>query len=439
MYQNQQKPKVSGQKGHDIVVWAMAWLGAGLSGGVLMVAPLALIALDISTGPQFIDSYTTANGIPLGGLSWVVPVAFSLATTGLQYSLFDRLEYGIKNVPRTSQLLLVVAFVVLIGDTVMDLGGITGWNYPDEVAANVIPSDPSLVWWLQAPPLAALCMLHEPMLRGLLSRFEENMADKRFAGHKLVQGGVKAGGWILNGAKSVALPVGFVSMIFLDLILTPQLGTSSATTWIMWITSFGLTALQILLWEHWFTTGVKRLSGKDKGMVAGAWVIAVFDTGLDVVGYTTAIYGNGTEIVVVPDEPTALWLLGAVVTGIVCFAGERMLKEMLWRPGQKGADSSGSGSTGGWGSSSSGSGGWGSGSTGGWGSGSTGTGTGTTGTGGWGSGSWGSGSTGESKKKKGKNDTGTGGGWGSSGGTGGGGWGSSGGWGSTGGGKDASW
>ena len=316
-----------------------AWVGGLIVGLALAVGPVACIALDLLLGPQFIDSWTTTNGTPLNGLASPVPLAVSVAMTGLQYALFDRIKLALagQGATRKAIAFMVLAGVIALADTAIDWGGVTSWFYSDAEAANIWPSEPRGEWGITSILVCGLCLFHEPVMQSLLARFKGKLADDSFRGAALIKGGLRAGSWSLNIVKAGALMTGAAAMFILDLILTPQMGTGGIMTFTMWAWSIACTAILYMVWQHYETVGVKRLKPIDRVYVGIGWGLAVIDTLADVVGFTTAIYGNGTEIVWIPERPTWVWGLGAVIIAAICFSGERMLREMLWRP-RKGRD-----------------------------------------------------------------------------------------------------
>jgi hypothetical protein len=346
------KPTTSGAWMSDAAAAIAAYFGSGIVGLAMALGPIFCIALDLFLGPQFIDAWTTANGTPLTGIAWVVPYFISIAMSGLQYALFDRLALVIQGEGRSRKavILIIVVGVIAIADTLIDVAGMTAWRAADAEAANIVPSNADEWWWIQAFVVGSLCLFHEPMLKTLLSRFKDKMADKTYRGAALVQGGVMAGAWILNITKAAALLAGGASMFLLDIVLMPQM--TGGGEWLMWVASIGLTALIFGLWEFSDNVGIRGMPILGRIMIVGAWLVAAGDTALDVAGYTTGIFGDGTKILWAPESPTWVWALGALIVGAICFAGERMLKEMVWRP-WKGSEG-GSGSD--WDSGSSGSG-----------------------------------------------------------------------------------
>lgn len=320
--------------GHGMSINGARIFGVVMSlfvGAIILVAPIGMIGLDVMTGPAFMEDYASVNGLHLGGLSLLVPYAFSFATTGLQYTLFDRLDYGLRGTPPMTKALIIVAGVVAIGDTVMDVGGMFAWKYPEAEAANIIPHNPDPVYATMTLIFGVLCLVHEPLMQRLLARDPGNLANARFPGAKIIAGCVSMAGYITNIVKVAGMWVGGVSMIVMDVILTPQLGTGGASTFGMWVLSLVMTAVQYMLWEHNDLVLFRDLRKHDRAYLAVGWALAALDTGLDVVGFTTAVYGHGS-VVLVPEQPTVIWLLGDVIVAAICFAGERMLREMTWRP-----------------------------------------------------------------------------------------------------------
>jgi hypothetical protein len=306
------------------------------------------ITLDVFLGPLFFDSWTNANGNPMTGIASPVPLIVSVAMTGLQYALFDRLAVALdqKGVGGKTSAMIVVVAILVVADTIVDVGGYTAWRFSDAEAANIVPPNWDWQWLVGAIGVALLCAAHEAMMQSLLARFKGSQADKSYRGAALIKGGVRAGGLTLNLAKSVGLVSGAVSLFVIDLILLPQMGTSGSSTFWMWVGSFGFTGIQVMLWQRIETVGKRRSKKRshklDRVYIGLAWSVAVFDTFGDVIGFTTAVYGDGTAVVVVPEQPTWVWGLGVVIVAALCFAGERLFREMLWRPGKEDDDAASS-------------------------------------------------------------------------------------------------
>jgi hypothetical protein len=343
------EPKLSGEWFSNGAAIFWAYLQSLILAGAMTVVPAACILLDLFMGPQFIASWKATNGAPLTGLAWTVPYIVSFAMTGLQYTLFDRLRLVLhgQRATRKAVIMIVAVGTLAIADSILDVGGWTSTWWGDSAATNIIPPGAGWQWWVQAIVIFVLCMFHEPMMASLLARYEGHEADKAYRGAALVGGGLKVGQWILSISKGGGILVGGACMFILDLILTPQIATTTSGKIWMWIVSFITTALLWMLWEQVENVGWKRAKPLDRVYLGLAGILAVGDTVLDLMGFTTAVYGNGTSMILVPEHPTFIWALGAFIIVVLCIAGELMFKEMVWRPRKGGRGKSNSG----WGSS----------------------------------------------------------------------------------------
>ena len=313
---------------------ATGWVISLVIGLVIAVSPLLILIGDLMIGPEFMTAYVAAHGFQLTGLALVTVYGFSAATTGLIYALGDRIRQGFRKATVVSVLLTVLAGLIALSDSTMDLGGITRIFYGEKAAANIWPENPSLAFKIIAVIAFLIFLCHELLLTPLLERpVGHTEGNLGLPGAILIRLGVASASWSMNISKAIMLPLGAIAMLLLDLVLLPQLaGDDAIAEAFIWGISLVLTGLNFMALEHAEAGGLKGLSHGQRAWVFASWGLRLADACMETVAYTSALYGHG-QIVLIPEQPTAMWFLGAVNVFGISFLGEALFKELVWDRG----------------------------------------------------------------------------------------------------------
>jgi hypothetical protein len=344
-------------------------LGRFLAGLGIAALVVGIILLDFATGAQYLIAQAVTQGVEISwfsNISWV-PIAFSVATTGFLYALWQRFndaaeaaELGIPVKP-LSPVIKVMTYYLMAADTITDIAGaLTFFESDSSTAVNIAPVgvdssglylDAHGVSIVLSLLIGAICLFHEPLLMMFLSRKQGSINEREDdgIGEKVEAGFVYLAGFLFNIVKMITIPISAAAMLGLDLFLGPEVGKDGMYI-TMLILSGLLLGLQFLLWSWYSHVSMQEDGNRSMKQVLGAedipkriatfrkWAIAaivvliLFDTTIDLCGYNTALYGS-----TIPGEINLAWLLNASMVVLMSGGNEALMRD-IYRdclPGKK--------------------------------------------------------------------------------------------------------
>ncbi len=271
-----------------------------------------LIAIDTVLNPIFMFAQASASGIhvgtPLLSWSWWIIAVITLATSGVQYALFDKAQQ--KGMGKT------VGWVIVIIDTLMDGGGFAAWVNKGDLlnlsgdASNlqfgVLPAHGSgfTIWFLYLM-ICAICMLHEPFLQIILGRFSFEPVPGMQVALFIILQWIERAGKMLNVVRMISIPSSPIIILALDVMLFSQSAAghgkhNTVVVVVMFIMSFVTAIVGFMCWDWWNHIRQRHsfssLSMKHKGICLGAITATVVDSFFDLKGFNEVLYGQSKLI-----------------------------------------------------------------------------------------------------------------------------------------------
>lgn len=317
-----------------------------MAGLTFVIIPVIIVA-DLFLGPMFLWAQAVSENVELDALSVFTPILFSFATTGLQYGLWQTIgdNYGNKWIK-------VIAWSLAVADTLTDIGGLN-WalNGNAEAGRHFVPlaGTESINIFLMYFG-GVLLLVHEIALRWILGRKQAKVNVKGTPvglGNQIEAGVIFFSGVILNCTDFLAKVGAVVAIVFLDVILTPQLADgdlsfNTVQAWALWLLSLMLTVLTAQTWRRCQELGgvkkaleITRADPAQKRftyVIYGLFVMIIVDTCFDVAGYNNAMYGEASVLI---DNPSPAWVLTVAMLVVLCGMGELLNRTMFTILGDK--------------------------------------------------------------------------------------------------------
>jgi hypothetical protein len=328
-----------GQSAEEGGVW-LAGLLKNVFTAVMLIFFVGITLLpDIYLGPQFMFSYIDTQGkVDPTAISPAIPWCLSAATSGMQYLIYRRISK--KPEASNDRLALIVAVILALVDTAIDVGGFTAMFYGPEVGMQIVPDNPSVGWYIGGFFVLALCLGHEYLLIKFLVD-KSDQAKERATGTAcawIVDGVV----WVLELIFGTTRGLFVVASVFaiaaLDFWLGPEFlftitenDPVSFVVWPLWLVPIGISAITtgILYFFHRKLRDTGTKTGPLFKLLVLAFVIC--DTWLDLAGFTAFMHGPD-EITLMPEDAGIAWILLLFLVGGLCALGEWLCATLLGGP-----------------------------------------------------------------------------------------------------------
>lgn len=137
-----------------------------IKNAVFIAGALAILAIDLITGPIYLGGFNTTNNTLMSVIFWCV----SLSMTAIQMVYWD---YTKKNggIRRSKAYLpLIGAMTLMAIDTMFDIGFVTQLLYEGTPPSQLVPNSIELVWYMIVIAVGLISLFCEPLLMWCFGR-----------------------------------------------------------------------------------------------------------------------------------------------------------------------------------------------------------------------------------------------------------------------------
>jgi|GEM_PF-3920865 len=318
--------------------WKNVWTSVSI-----VLATIVIWYPDVFFGVQFMTDYAEHVDMPLLSmvilsvpLSSLIPWMISLSTSGLQYLIYRRFQRGIRAVNSYDRWVLMLAVVMSLVDTAIDICGYTAWMYGTEQGLNLVPNPVTSLWLVGLPFVLGVCLFQEYLFGSFVIPWAGKAREAALGA---------AWGWIVDKTvwlvdvafginRAGAITLCTVAIMSLDIVLGPELiftftddPAVVAERWqvliIPWAISFLMSFLQFAIFRK-IRSGTATPIYKIVGIS-----LVIGDTCMDLAGFTAFMHGTDIHYMIMPWEIGWAWVLLLLLVGPLCAVGEWILAVLL--------------------------------------------------------------------------------------------------------------
>lgn len=141
--------------------------------GIFVAGALCILAIDVVTGPIFLGNFNTTHNVLFTAMFWMI----SMAITAVQMIFWDHaLKVGFDRASWRSYAPAIAAGVLMIVDTLLDVGFVTQMLYPETEPAQLIPEKVELIWYMLVLAVGIISLACEPLLMWFFRKLKEESA-----------------------------------------------------------------------------------------------------------------------------------------------------------------------------------------------------------------------------------------------------------------------
>lgn len=136
-----------------------------------IMGAFSILAIDIITGPIFLGNFNTTGKTLYTTMFWLI----SLALTATQMIFWDHvIKEGFDGRNWRSYGPAVAVGLLMIVDTLLDVGFVTQMLYPSTPASNLLPKEITLIWYMLVISVGLISVACEPLLMWFFRKLKES-------------------------------------------------------------------------------------------------------------------------------------------------------------------------------------------------------------------------------------------------------------------------
>jgi hypothetical protein len=132
-----------------------------IKNGMFVLGAFSILAIDVVTGPVFLGNFNTTHSVLYAVMFWLI----SLALTATQMIFWDHaLKEGFNRYDWKSYAPAIAVGVLMLVDTLLDVGFVTQMLYPNTPASQLLPHKIELIWYMLVLCIGIISLACEPLL-----------------------------------------------------------------------------------------------------------------------------------------------------------------------------------------------------------------------------------------------------------------------------------